>query len=135
MLTTASWSVDNFNFSGVEQTLQLRTDAQGIAKQDLKLGAGYHELTLKAKDAQGHETEVRQWVYVFRSKDDWFQRNQGQIKPAPGGTPNDTGGNGYNPDTYNPDAYDGRPQTRPGNNGNGANNGNGPNSEPSATPP
>jgi penicillin-binding protein 1A len=39
------------------------------------------------------------------------QRDQGTIKPAPGGTPPvaGTGGNGYNPDSYNPDVYDNPP--------------------------
>jgi penicillin-binding protein 1A len=46
-----------------------------------------------------------------RKAQEQVQRDQGTIKPAPGGTPSQpsTGGNGYNPDSYNPDVYDDPP--------------------------
>jgi penicillin-binding protein 1A len=65
------------------------------------------------------------------------QRDQSQVKPTPGATPQ-TGGNGYNPDAYNPDVYDNAPAPQPQpdppadtegatpGNGNGTGNGNGP---------
>ena len=77
-LTIASWDRERFDFNSARQRMQLRTDPQGLAKQELKLNAGYHELTLKGKDAQGHEIEVKRWIYVFRSKEDWFQRSREQ---------------------------------------------------------
>jgi penicillin-binding protein 1A len=40
-----------------------------------------------------------------RKAQEQVQRDQGAIRPAPGGT----GGNGYNPDAYNPDVYDNPP--------------------------
>jgi len=46
-----------------------------------------------------------------RRAQEQVQRDQGTIKPAPGGMspPPSTGGNGYNPDSYNPDVYDDPP--------------------------
>lgn len=42
------------------------------------------------------------------------QRDQGTIRPTPGGTPpTGAGGNGYNPDAYNPDVYDNPPDRQP----------------------
>ena len=78
-LTTSSWNWKSFAFNTADQTLQLQTDEQGIVTQDLQLRAGYHELTLKSQDSQGREIEVSRWVYVFRSKQDWFNRNRGEF--------------------------------------------------------
>lgn len=73
-LTTSSWDRKTYEFNTVEQKFQVQTDANGIAKQDLKLSAGYHELTLSGLDPQGHEIQVKRWVYVFRDRNDWFDR-------------------------------------------------------------
>jgi hypothetical protein len=78
-LTTSSWNRKSFEFDQAEQTIQLETDAKGTARQELKLSAGYHELTLQGKDPQGHEIEATRWVYVFRSKQDWFLRSRDQF--------------------------------------------------------
>jgi alpha-2-macroglobulin len=78
-LMTASWDWDSYDYNRVEQKMQIQTDAQGIAKQDLKLSAGYHELTLHGEDSQGHDIEVKRWVYVFKSRQDWFQRSRDQF--------------------------------------------------------
>jgi penicillin-binding protein 1A len=43
-----------------------------------------------------------------RQAQEQVQRDQGTIKPRPGGTPSN-GGSGYNPDAYNPDVYDNPP--------------------------
>ena len=55
ILTTSSWNRKSFDFNSVEQTLPLQTNAQGIATQELRLSTGYHELTLKGQDLQGHD--------------------------------------------------------------------------------
>jgi uncharacterized protein YfaS (alpha-2-macroglobulin family) len=79
MLTTSAWNRQSSEFNKAEQKIQLQTDANGSARQDLQLNAGYHELTLTGKDPQGHEIEIKRWVYVFRSKQDWFQRSQNEF--------------------------------------------------------
>ena len=78
-LLTSSWNRKSFEFNSAEQTIQLQTDAQGIANQELKLSAGFHELTLKGEDPQGHKIEVTRWVYVFRNNQDWFVRSRDQF--------------------------------------------------------
>jgi alpha-2-macroglobulin len=78
-LTTASWNWDSYDFNRTSQTIQLQTGENGIAEQEIQLSAGYHELTLHGVDPQGHKTEVKRWVYVFRSKQDWFQRSRDQF--------------------------------------------------------
>lgn len=75
-LSTSSWNRTSYEFNQVDQELKLKTDEQGIATQDLKLSAGYHELTLKGEDPQGYAVEVKRWVYVFSGKQDWFERNR-----------------------------------------------------------
>jgi len=75
-LTTSSWNRKSFEFNSAEQIIQLQTDANGIARQELKLNAGYYELTLKGEDPQGHAMEASRWVYVFKSKEDWFMRSR-----------------------------------------------------------
>src|SRR6185369_14523216 len=67
-LTTSAWDRQDYEFNHVDQTLHLQTDPQGIAKQDVQLSAGYHELTLKGEDSHGNDIEVKHWIYVFRSK-------------------------------------------------------------------
>jgi uncharacterized protein YfaS (alpha-2-macroglobulin family) len=73
-LTTSSWNRETFKFNNAEQKFKLQTDANGLVKQEIKLNAGYHQLTLKGTDAHGHEIVANRWVYVFRSKQDWFER-------------------------------------------------------------
>jgi alpha-2-macroglobulin len=75
-LTVHSWDRKKFKFAHSGQTTQLQTDAAGTATQELKLEAGYHQLTLAGKDPQGHKIEVTRWVYVFRNRQDWFVRGQ-----------------------------------------------------------
>jgi len=78
-LATSSWNQKSYKFNSPEQELQLLTDASGIVRQDLKLNSGYHELTLKGRDPQGHKIEASRWVYVFKSKQDWFERSQNEF--------------------------------------------------------
>lgn len=78
-LTTSSWNQKTYEFNRAEQTIKIATDVNGVAKQELTLGAGYHQLTLKGKDPHGHEIEVTRWVYAFRNKQDWFVRNRDQF--------------------------------------------------------
>ena len=78
-LTTSLWNQTSFEFGGSEQNLRLQTDANGVARQDIQLKAGYHELTLKGSDPQGNEIEVKRWVYVFKDKQDWFRRNRSEV--------------------------------------------------------
>jgi len=75
-LTTHSWNRNTFEFDSADQTFSLTTDTKGLASQEIKLISGYHKLVLSGKDAQGHETEATRWVYVFKSKNDWFSRSQ-----------------------------------------------------------
>lgn len=78
-LTTSSWNQKSYRFNHAEQTTELVTDAQGRARQELRLGAGYHELTLAGEDPQGHKIEAKRWIYVFRSRQDWFKRSRDQF--------------------------------------------------------
>ena len=78
-LATSAWNRTNYKFDRVEQNIQLQTDAAGLAKQEIKLSAGYHQLTLTGEDPQGHKMEVRRWVYVFKSRQDWFQRSESEF--------------------------------------------------------
>jgi uncharacterized protein YfaS (alpha-2-macroglobulin family) len=66
----------SFEFDRPEQTIELQTGANGTARQEIKLGAGYHRLTLSGEDPQGHKVEVSRWIYVFRTKQDWFERSR-----------------------------------------------------------
>ena len=79
ILTTSSWNRTSFKFNHAEQTIKLQTDEKGIARQELTLNAGYHQLTLKGEDPHGHEIEITRWVYVFRNKQDWFVRSRDQF--------------------------------------------------------
>lgn len=76
-LTIYSWNRTRFDFDQNGQAIQLQTNGAGSAIHELKLEAGYHRLTLKSKDVQGHEIEVSHSVYVFRNSWDWFVRNRG----------------------------------------------------------
>jgi len=78
-LTTSSWNRESFEFNGPERPIVFETDTNGIAEHSLKLSAGYHKLTLRGEDAQGHEIEVNRSVYVFSGKEDWFNRDQWEI--------------------------------------------------------
>jgi alpha-2-macroglobulin len=75
-LTIYSWNRQTFEFNHPEQIIDLRTDESGTATQEIQLRAGYHQLTLRGKDPKGHEVEVSRGIYVFRSKQDWFQRSR-----------------------------------------------------------
>jgi hypothetical protein len=75
-LTVSSWNRETFEFDRPEQTIELLTDAYGIARQEIQLSAGYHRLTLSGMDPNRNKVEVSRWIYVFRSKQDWFERSR-----------------------------------------------------------
>ncbi|MBI5945474.1 MAG: Ig-like domain-containing protein [Chloroflexi bacterium] len=79
ILTTHSWNRNTFEFDPVKNTLELQTDANGNARQNIKLSAGYYKLTLSGEDVEGHKIEVSRGVYVFKSKQDWFARSQSEF--------------------------------------------------------
>ena len=75
-LNISSWNQVTFDFNRPEQVVDLRTDEHGIATRELRLGSGYHQVTLRGKDSKGRDMEISRWVYVFRSGEEWFQRSQ-----------------------------------------------------------
>ncbi len=78
-LTTTAWNRETYDFTVAGQSIALQTGLDGAARQELKLGPGYHRLTLYGEDAQGHQLHVNRWIYVFRSKQDWFERSKDEF--------------------------------------------------------
>ncbi|MGC1375667.1 MAG: Ig-like domain-containing protein [Anaerolineales bacterium] len=77
-LTIKTWVWTKFDYDTTEQTYKLQTDAQGKAAQQIKLVAGYYELSLSGKDTLGNDLTASNWLYVFKEGSAWFQRNKDQ---------------------------------------------------------
>ncbi|MCQ3937370.1 MAG: hypothetical protein DPW18_10025 [Chloroflexi bacterium] len=76
-LTIHPWNRENYKFGSVIQSFSLQTDSQGQAAQELVFpSSGYYQLSLHARDADGHKMETRRVVYVFKQNDRWFTTRQ-----------------------------------------------------------
>ncbi len=75
-LAVKRWDWTKFGYSDISQHIPLQTDANGKASAQITLKAGYHELTLSGKDSLGNSIKTSRWLYVFKDKNDWAQREK-----------------------------------------------------------
>jgi uncharacterized protein YfaS (alpha-2-macroglobulin family) len=75
------WDWDEWEYRGAG-VMTLTTDAQGYAGQELNLSAGYYQLVLNGKDAEGRAMTDKTWICVFSSADDWFTRFEEEVHIA-----------------------------------------------------
>jgi alpha-2-macroglobulin len=73
-LAVKRWDWTKFGYSDILQNIPLQTDVDGKASAEIRLEAGYHELTLSGEDSLGNPIEISRWLYVFKDKNDWGQR-------------------------------------------------------------
>lgn len=67
----------------VFKVYSMKTGADGQANQELTLDAGYYELSINGKNAKGNKLLDTTWLFVFKSKDDWFERLSDEISISP----------------------------------------------------
>lgn len=75
-LAVKRWDWTKYEIGDTSQSITLQTDANGHASAQITLKAGYHQLTLSGKDSLGNAIETSRWLYVFKDKDDWAQREK-----------------------------------------------------------
>lgn len=75
-LAVKRWDWTKYEIGDTSQSIPLQTDANGKASAQITLKAGYHELTLFGKDSLGNPIETSRWLYVFKDKNDWAQRQK-----------------------------------------------------------
>jgi len=70
-LQIKAWDSKSYEFSSVIETHDLKTDKDGSANQELKLGSGYYQLVVSGKDERGNSIEYKRWLKVLSPTEKW----------------------------------------------------------------
>jgi alpha-2-macroglobulin len=73
-LVVQPWNSDKREFDTTTEELAITTDANGKASLQLTLNTGYYKLNLTGQDTRGSKIDKSQWMYIFKDKNDWFNR-------------------------------------------------------------
>ena len=66
---------DYVNFS----TFNISTNESGVATQELALEKGFYNLIVYGRDEKGNPMQYERWMYVFKTRDDWYSRYNEEI--------------------------------------------------------
>ena len=70
-LEIMSWDSSSYDFRETSERHAVKTDQDGVAKQELELTAGYYQLVLRGQDARGNLLEYERWIRVLASGQPW----------------------------------------------------------------
>ena len=70
-LQVNAWDPEHYEFSKVLETYNIKTNKDGLANQELKLGTGYYQLILSGKDERGNSIEYKRWLKVLSPTEKW----------------------------------------------------------------
>ena len=71
VLEIMPWDSSVYDFRKTSEHHEVKTDQDGVARQELKLTAGYYQLVLRGKDARGNSLEYKRWIRVLASGQAW----------------------------------------------------------------
>jgi uncharacterized protein YfaS (alpha-2-macroglobulin family) len=69
-----SWNSQNYNFDQLIENFNIKTDKDGLAKQELNLPSGYYQLVLSGADERGTSVKYERWLRVLSSSQQWNVR-------------------------------------------------------------
>ena len=69
-----SWNSQNYNFDQSIENFDIKTDKDGLTKQELDLPTGYYQLILSGEDERGISVKYERWLRVLSSSQQWNVR-------------------------------------------------------------